>query len=97
MKESLKDLSLPLIFVGIPILVLVLIIVMHTEPNRYVGTVMKVSSWDGAASLKTKNKRGQDTIIEVKPRRFERFTKGQVITVWTGGDLIGDIATTEPQ
>jgi hypothetical protein len=97
MKESLKDLSLPLIFVGIPILVLVLIIVMHTEPNRYVGTVMKVSSWDGAASLKTKNKRGQDTIIEVKPRRFERFTEGQIITVWTGGDLIGDIATTNPQ
>ena len=97
MKESLKDLSLPLIFVGIPILVLGLIIVLHTEPNRYVGTVMKVSIWDGAASLKTKNKEGKDTIIEVKPRRSERFTEGQVITVWTGGDLVGGIATTNPQ
>lgn len=76
---------------------ILIIIALRTEPNRYVGTVMKVSSWDGAASLKTRNKKGKDTIIEVKTRRHERFTEGQVITVWTGGDLIGEIATTEPQ
>lgn len=86
-----------IVLIAIPILVLGLIIALHTKSDKYVGTVIKVSSWDGAASLKTKNKRGQDTIIEVKPRRFERFTEGQVITAWTGGDLIGDIATTNPQ
>ena len=86
-----------IVLLGLPVLFIVLIVAMHTESNRYVGTVMKVSSWDGAASLKTKNKRGEDTIIEVNPRRFERFTEGQVITVWTGGDLIDGIATTEPQ
>jgi hypothetical protein len=86
-----------IVLIAIPILVLGLIIALHTKSDKYVGTVVKVSSWDGAASLKTKNKRGQDTIIEVKPRRFERFTEGQVITAWIGGDLIGDIATTNPQ
>ena len=45
----------------------------------------------------TKNKKGEDTIIRVNTRRHERFTEGQVITVWTGGDLIGEIATTDPQ
>ena len=90
MKEAI-------VIVLLPILIIALIIALHTKSDKYVGTVMKVSSWDGAASLKTKTKRGQDTVIEVKPRRFERFTEGQVITVWTGGDLIGDIATTNPQ
>jgi hypothetical protein len=86
-----------IVIILFPIAILALIIEFHTRSDKYVGTVMKVSSWDGAASLKTKNKRGQDTIIEVSPRRFERFTEGQVITVWTGGDLVGGIATTNPQ
>ena len=98
MKETLKDLMLPiLLLVGVPILCILLITALHTKPNRYVGTVIEVSSWDGAASLKTRNKKGEDTIIRVNTRRHERFTEGQVITVWTGGDLIGEIATTDPQ
>ncbi len=90
MKEAI-------VIVLLPILIIALIIALHTKSDKYVGTVMKVSSWDGAASLKTKNKRGKDTIIMVHTRRYERFTEGQIITVWTGGDLIGEIATTEPQ
>ena len=90
MKEAI-------VIILLPILIVALIIALHTKSNRYVGTVIKVSSWDGAASLKTKNKRGEDTIIEVSPRRNERFTEGQVITVWTGGDLVGGIGTTNPQ
>jgi hypothetical protein len=86
-----------IILLGIPILAVALLAALHTKSDRYVGTVIKVSSWDGAASLKTKNKMGVDTVIEVKPRRLERFTEGQTITVWTGGDLIGEIATTNPQ
>jgi hypothetical protein len=85
------------IMILVPILSILLILALHTKPNRYVGKVIRVSSWDGAASLKTKNKRGKDTIITVHTRRYERFTEGQIITVWTGGDLIGEIATTEPQ
>ena len=85
------------IMILVPILSILLILALHTKPNRYVGKVIRVSSWDGAASLKTKNKRGKDTIIMVHTRRYERFTEGQIITVWTGGDLIGEIATTEPQ
>lgn len=86
-----------LVIIALPILAIGLIVALHTEPNRYIGKVIKVSSWNGAASLKTKNKKGKDTIIDVHPRRFERFVPGQIITVWTGGDLIGEIATTEPQ
>ena len=97
MKKILKDIGLLLIFIGIPILSILLITALHTKPNRYIGKVIRVSSWDGAASLKTKNKRGKDIIISVHPRRYERFVEGQIITVWTGGDLIGEIATTEPQ
>jgi len=85
------------IMILVPILCILLIEALHTKPNRYVGTVIKVSSWDGAASLKTKNKHGDDTIITVHPRRLERFTEGQIITVWTGGDLVGGIGSTEPQ
>lgn len=85
------------IMILVPILCILLIAALHTKPNRYVGTVIKVSSWDGAASLKTKNREGVDTIIRVNTRRHERFTEGQVITVWTGGGLIGEIATTDPQ
>ena len=98
MKKILKDIGLPLlIFIGIPILSILLITALHTKPNRYIGKVIRVSSWDGAASLKTKNKRGKDIIISVHPRRYERFVEGQIITVWTGGGLIEGIATTEPQ
>lgn len=83
--------------IALPILMIALIIALHTEPNRYIGTVIKVSSWDGAASLKTKNKSGKDTILIVQPRRFERFMVGQIITAWTGGDALPGVATTDPQ
>ena len=86
-----------IVLLGLPVLCILLIVALHTKPNRYVGTVIKVSTWDGAASLKTKNKQGEDTIIRVNTRRHERFTEGQIITAWTGGDLIGEIATTDPQ
>jgi hypothetical protein len=86
-----------IVIISLPILAIALIVALHTESNRYIGKIIKVSSWDGAATLKTKNKAGKDTIINVQPRRFERFTPGQIITVWTGGDLIGEIATTDPQ
>jgi hypothetical protein len=98
MKEALKDIILPLlVFIGVPILSILLIIALHTEPNKYVGRVIRVSNWDGAASLKTRNKQGDDTIIMVRNRTRERFIEGQIITVWTGGDLIGGIGSTEPQ
>lgn len=68
----------------------------HKPVKRYVGTVTSVSAWDGYAKLKTKNKAGQDTIIIIHPNRHEQFTLSQIITVWTGGDLIGDFGTTSP-
>lgn len=70
----------------------------HSVPKRYVGTVISVSKWDGSAKLKTKTASGKDTIVYVEhANRYEKFEVGQVITVWTGGDLIGDFATTKPQ
>ena len=74
-----------------------LLIAHHTTPHRYVGTVVSVSSWDGSAKLKTKTETGKDTTLNVVTRKYERFVEGQVITVWTGGDLIGGVASTEPQ
>jgi hypothetical protein len=66
--------------------------------HRYVGTVIEVSSWDGQAQLKTKGLHNQDTVITVICKRRERFVVGQVITAWSGGDLIrDDVATTDPQ
>lgn len=69
----------------------------HSPVNKYTGTVISVSSWDGSAKLKTKNKSGKDTIIHVTANRHEEFMISQVITVWTGGDLFNGIATTKPQ
>lgn len=69
----------------------------HTTPKKYVGEVIEVSSWDGNAVLKTKTYSGKDTLLDVHARKHERFEVGQIITVWTGGDLFEGIATTEPQ
>ena len=67
----------------------------HKPVKRYVGTVISVSSWDCSASLKTKTSSGKDTMLFVHARRNECFEAGQVITVWTGGDLTGDFGTTK--
>lgn len=69
----------------------------HSPVNKYTGTIISVSSWNGDAKLKTKNKSGKDTIIHVSVNRHEEFMVSQVITVWTGGDLFDGIATTKPQ
>lgn len=69
----------------------------HTTPKRYVGEVIEVSSWDGKAVLKTKTESHKDTMLNVSPSRHESFVVGQIITVWTGGDLFSGIATTQPQ
>lgn len=81
--------------IGLFILVMYL---CHSTPKRYVGTIISVSQWDGSAKLKTKTESGKDTIVYVEhANRYEKFEVGQVITVWAGGDLIGDFATTKPQ
>lgn len=76
---------------------LFLISYAHTPPKRFVGTVIYVSSWDGQAKLKTKTITGKDTALLVHPLNHEHFVVGQVITVWTGGELFSGIATTRPQ
>jgi hypothetical protein len=70
-----------------------------TPSKRYVGTIVSVSSWDGKAFLKTKTlKTNKDTLLSVHCScRGERFVVGQVLTVWTGGELFDGIATTRPQ
>lgn len=66
--------------------------------RRFVDMVESVSSWNGYAQLKTKGLHNQDTVITVIARRRERFVVGQVITAWSGGDLIrDDVASTDPQ
>ena len=84
-------------FVALVILFMFLIAYCHTPIRIYVGIVTEVSSWDGAAKLLTKTKLGKDTILLVHARHREQFVQGQIITVWTGGDLFSGIATTEPQ
>lgn len=81
----------------VPVLCIWGIIYSHDPVHRYVGTVTEVSSWDGSAKLKTKTETGKDTILNVIANRHERFVVGQVITVWTGGDLFDGLASTEPQ
>jgi len=86
-----------LIFMAIGIAGLFFCALMQKPIHRFVGTVESVSDWDGSARLKTKGARNQDTIIFVTARRRERFVAGQIITVWSGGDLISDVASTDPQ
>ena len=81
----------------IPVASITLIIYTHTTPHKYVGVVINVSSWNGNATLKTKTENGKDTTLRVVARKYERFEEGQIITVWTGGDLFDGIASTEPQ
>ena len=70
----------------------------HRTPKKYIGTILSISEFDGSATLKTKTESGKDTIVYVEhANRYEKFEVGQVITVWAGGDLIGDFATTKPQ
>lgn len=85
------------IFIYISVVGLFLCALFYTKPKRYVGTVTEVSSWSGDATLKTKTESGKDTTLHVCKHKFEQFVVGQVITVWTGGELIGDIASTHPQ
>jgi hypothetical protein len=87
------------IFAGIITFVGIALIFSCQKPlKRYVGTVESVSSWNGYAQIKTKGLSGQDTSVTVIARRRERFVIGQVITTWSGGDLIrDDVASTDPQ
>ena len=86
------------IFAGIAFGLMILTSMCCTPLRRYVGTVTSVSSWNGYAQLKTKGLSGQDTFITVAAHRRECFVVGQVITVWSGGDLVrDDVATTDPQ
>lgn len=84
-------------FMGIGLLGLFICAWLRTPVRRYTGTVVQVSGWDGQARLKTTTTEGRDTIVRVRPRRNERFVEGQVLAVWTGGDLTAGIATTNPQ
>ena len=85
------------VFFVMPVASISLIILTHDTPHRYVGKVIDVSSWNGNAKLQTKTETGKDTILTVHPRKHERFVEGQIITVWTGGDLFDGIASTTPQ
>ena len=85
------------IFAGIAFGLMILVSMCNTPVHRYVGTVISVSSWDGKARVRTKGLHNQDTVLDVICKRRERFVVGQVLTVWSGGDLIGDIASTDPQ
>ena len=87
--------ALSILLVGI--IGILLIGFTHTVPKRYVGTITHVDSWDGAATLKTTTIAGKDTTLRVSARRSESFVVGQIITVWTGGDILTGIATTQPQ
>lgn len=71
--------------------------ILHTTPKKYVGTVREVSLWDGNATLETKTQNGKDTIVIVHHRKGEKFEDGQIITIWTGGDLFDGFGTTQPQ
>lgn len=97
--KLIKDVFLNpiMIFIYIVFTAIFLPIYFHSPVNKYTGTIISISSWDGAAKLKTKNKSGKDTIINVSANRHEEFTVSQIITVWTGGDLFDGIASTKPQ
>lgn len=85
-------------FFYVIVLFVILMKCWHVTPKKYVGTIISVSEFDGSAKLKTKTQLGKDTIVYVEhANRYEKFEVGQVITVWAGGDLIGDFATTKPQ
>ena len=93
----MKTLGNILLFVGIPMCASIILHACRKPVHRYTGEVISVSSWDGSAVLRTKTETGKDTLIDVHNSKRERFVEGQIITVWTGGDLIGDFGTTRPQ
>ena len=93
----MKTLGNILLFVGMIIGPMMLLETCKTPVHRYVGEVVSVSSWDGSAILKTKTETGKDTTVVVHTSKHEKFVEGQTITVWTGGDLMGDFGTTRPQ
>jgi len=87
-----------IIFAVIAIGGMCLVSMCNKPLRRFVGTVESVSSWNGYAQLKTKGLSGQDTFVTVIAKRRETFVVGQVITAWSGGDLVrDDVASTDPQ
>jgi hypothetical protein len=93
----MKTLGNILLFVGIPMCTLIILQICRKPVHRYTGEVISVSSLYGSAVLRTKTETGKDTLIDVRNSKRERFIEGQIITVWTGGDLIGNFGTTRPQ
>jgi hypothetical protein len=85
------------VFFGMPVAAISISIITHDKANQYTGKVISVSSWDGTAELLTQTCNGKDTVLTVKPNRYESFVLNQTITVWTGGDLFDGIASTKPQ
>jgi hypothetical protein len=77
--------------------IVLILVVFHESPKKYVGVVVDVSSWSGNAKLRTSSSKGMDTIIDVQAQKNEVFSVGQTITVWSGGELFTGIATTKPQ
>lgn len=83
-------------FLFVSILIIFISGLLQTPSHKYVGRVIAVDSWDGKAKLLTKTDNNKDTVIIVIPHRYERFVVNQVLTAWTGGEMITD-ATTTPQ
>jgi len=96
---TLKDIIWnPLMLIILFVVVSVFLCMYFSTPSKkYVGVVISVSSWNGNAKLKTKTYSQKDTILNVHNRRNESFIQGQIITVWSGGNLFEGITTTEPQ
>jgi hypothetical protein len=84
------------IFLLIAVSLLMIEALLKSPPHRYVGRIISVDSWNGAAKLLTKTDNNKDSVIIVIPNRYEHFVVNQVITAWTGGEMINN-ATTTPQ
>jgi hypothetical protein len=85
------------IFAAIAFGGMMLVSMCNTPVHNYVGTVISVASWDGIAQVRTRGIKGQDTVIQVLPMHRERFVVGQVLTAWSGGDLLHDASTSPPR
>lgn len=89
----MRNLSLLLL---IAISLLMIEALFKSPPHKYVGRIIAVDSWNGNAKLLTKTDNNKDTVIILIPHRYEHFVVNQVLTAWTGGEMINN-ATTAPQ
>lgn len=93
-KSSIKGVALAIFTtITFPMIVFLSLRKCNKPVRKYIGTIININN--DSASLKTKTNLGVDTIIIIRLGRNEVYEIGQSVTVFTGGNLVGDFGITE--